>query len=101
MYVFENHNVILLYQEQRLIQIYRLIFSRIDLINMFYYVPLLFYSDRWNIKPVRNRRWVIVNLPKYELNRLNQWFRDDNDLFDFGLLVSLLNSSFYKYHFLH
>jgi hypothetical protein len=66
MFGFENHYVILFYQEQRLIQIYRLIFSRIDLINMFYYVPLLFYSDRWNIKSVRNRRWVIVNLLEYE-----------------------------------
>jgi hypothetical protein len=95
MFGFENHYVILLYQEQRLIQIYRLIFGRIDLINMYYYVPLLFYSDRWNIKPERNSRWVIVNLHEYELNRLNQWFWDDNDLFDYSLLDSILNASLY------
>ncbi len=68
---------------------------RDDLINMFYYVSLFFYTDRWNIKSERNCRGVLVNLLEYELNRLNQWFGNDNDQFDFSLLDSLLNSSFH------
>jgi hypothetical protein len=75
-------------------QIIRLICGRNYSINMFYYVSLFIYTDRWNIKPERNSWGVLVNLLEYELNRLNQWLWDDNDLVDFSLLDSLLNSSF-------
>ena len=42
---FENYNAILLYKEQRIIQISCQMFGRTDLINMFYFVPLQFYTD--------------------------------------------------------